>query len=58
MQEKNEIGNLQAIKQYFGLTLQEMKAEVLPLSEAERAELGDLSREALQGAATGEAHAA
>lgn len=54
-EDKKEMGNLQAIKLYFGMTLEEMKVEVLPLSEAERAELGAACREVLKAEQTGQA---
>jgi len=54
MHEKKEIGNLIAIKQYFGMTMEETRAEAQTLSEEERVELGGLCREALKAEETAE----
>ena len=47
---ERHLSNLQAIKRYFGITLDEMKAEVRDLSAQDREELGALCREALETA--------
>lgn len=48
--ERHHLSNLQAIKRYFSITLDEMKAEIRDLSEQEREELGTLCRKALEAA--------
>ena len=54
MLDNNEMGNLQAIKKFFGMTMEEMKTHVLRLSEEEKEELGRLSRDALKAEEIGE----
>ena len=47
---QNQLSNAQAIMRYFGIPLQEMKAELAALGDDEKAELGQLCRMALDEA--------
>jgi len=48
MENRNELGNAMAIMSFFMMTARETRAEIARLSNDEKADLGNLCRDALK----------